>query len=226
MLKHIQCRSLACRRVHKRNSTQYIPRTNRRFPSYDPLLTINGQAIQYIGDDDPPLFKYVGVKIQYDLAIDIVSNHLDIKIKTYIKKIEATLLTGPMKAWILNNTVISKISWEVMLQNIPLGDRKRWTRLFHNCFLRWVGLAKSVEPSVLYRSYENFGLNCNHLDEVIDRLQVITPHLIKYSQDTQMNKMYKYILNSAKKNRKLSDKLQKFEEKKKHTHKLPAAIML
>ncbi len=38
--------------------------------------------------------------------------------------------------------------------------------------------------------------------------------------------MYKYILNSAKKNRKLSDKLQKFEEKKKHTHKLPAAIML
>ena len=41
-----------------------------------------------------------------------------------------------------------------------------------------------------------------------------------------MNKLYKYILNSAKKNRKFSDKLQKFEEKKKHTHKLPAAIML
>ncbi len=41
-----------------------------------------------------------------------------------------------------------------------------------------------------------------------------------------MNKLYTYILNSAKKNRKVSDSLQKFEEKKKHTHKLPAALML
>ena len=74
---------------------------------------------------------------------------------------------------------------------------------------------------MLYRSYENFGLNFNHLDEVIDRLHVIKHHLIKYSRDTQMNN----ILNSAKKNRKVSDSLQKFEEKKKHTHKLPAALM-
>lgn len=42
----------------------------------------------------------------------------------------------------------------------------------------------------------------------------------------KMNKLSKYILNSAKKNIKLSDKLQKFEEKEKHTHKRPAAIML
>ncbi len=155
MLKHIQCRSLAFRRFNKRNNTKYVQRQHRRFSSYDTLLKVNGRVIQYIGDDDPSLFKYVGVKIQYDLAIDIVSNHLDIKIKTYIKKIEATLLTGPMKAWILNNTVFSKISWEVMLHNIPLGDRKRWTRLFHNCFRCWVGPAKSAEPSALYRSYEN-----------------------------------------------------------------------
>ncbi len=65
VLKHIKCRSLAFRRFNKRNNTKFIPRQNRRFSSYDPLLKINGHAIQYIGDDDPPLFKYVGVKIQY-----------------------------------------------------------------------------------------------------------------------------------------------------------------
>ncbi len=87
MLKPVNCRTLAFRRFNKKNKTRFTPRQHRRFSSYDPLLTIDGQLIRYIGDDDLPLFKYVGVKIQYDIGVNLVSKHINDNINDYINKI-------------------------------------------------------------------------------------------------------------------------------------------
>ena len=213
VLKPPKCRYLAFKRFTS-NQSIYIPRQHRRFSSFDPCLEIDGIIITYIGDDDPPLFKYVGTKIQYDLGVDTICDKIQHKLEKLITIVDTTYLTGPMKAWIMNNSIIPKISWDVMVHNILLGIRKHWTNIIHMKFRKWIGLAKSAEPSVLYRSYSDFGLAFKHLDEVIDRLQVVKCHLLKYSKDQNIRDVYNYKLKMSRMDRKLSSPLRKSTYKK------------
>ena len=115
----------------------------------------------FIGHDEKnkKMFKYIGHYIQVDFGIERVAVLLDKRISAWITTIDETLLTGPMKAWILNHAVCAKISWMLMVHNFKLGQLDKWKVLFHRKFRVWLGLAKSCEPSVLYRSRNHFGLN-------------------------------------------------------------------
>ena len=42
------------------------------YSCYDPLIVINDQKLRFVGDDNPPMFKYLGMWIQIDLKEDIV----------------------------------------------------------------------------------------------------------------------------------------------------------
>ena len=62
------------------------------YSSFDPLLKINGVSIKFIGDDDPPIFKYLGRYLQYDLKDDIIANQVEEKIRKWLQTIEDTPL--------------------------------------------------------------------------------------------------------------------------------------
>ena len=82
-----------------------------------------------------------------------------------------------------------------MVQDFPVLELKKWQALIHRYFRRWVGLAKCAEPSVLYRSNENFGLNFKDLCQLEKQLRVIKWQILKYSTDTQMRQLYQYRLD-------------------------------
>ena len=42
------------------------------YSCYDPLIVIDDQKLKFVGDDNPPMFKYLGMWIQSDLKEDIV----------------------------------------------------------------------------------------------------------------------------------------------------------
>ena len=185
---------LAFRLFRNEEKTEFKRVLPTNYSSFDPLLKINNAAIKFIGEDDP-MFKYLGRYLQYNLKDDLIKKQVEEKkLLKWLQVIEDSGLEGCMKAWILNFHVCAKLAWLLMVQDFRAADIEKWRDHIHRKFRKWLGLAKSAEPSILYRSKENFGLNCKDLIQMEKQLRVIKWHIIKYSKDVQMQRLYHYRL--------------------------------
>ena len=108
--------------------------------------------------------------------------------------VDNTSLTGPMKAWITNHHICSKLAWHLLIYDFPVSQARRWQAMIQPFYRRWVGLASSAEASVLYRAHEHFGLYFKHLGDMLERLQVTRWHILKYSSDSMSRELYKHRL--------------------------------
>ena len=172
------------------------------------------------------MFKYLGHWIQDDFGTDRVANLLDKKIKDWISVIDKSLLTGPMKSWILNNSVCSKAQWMLMVHDFRLGQIDKWSQLFHRKFRDWMGLAKSCEPSILYRARSNFAFNFRRLQEYTKRIRVTRMQLLKCSMDSRIRNLYNYLLERDKRLRGITSSLRRYIPPKKRASQLPPTLEL
>ena len=177
----------------------------------------------FIGHDlvKERMFKYLGHYLQDDFRTNRIVETLDKRITAWITIIDSSLLTGPMKAWILNHAVCAKISWMLMVHNFKLGQLDKWKVQFHRKFREWLGLAKSCESSILYRSREHFGLNLQCIREYSKRLKVSRMQLLKHSLDPGIRRLYTYLLQRDRKLRVITSSLRKFIPPKKRQSQLP-----
>ena len=163
--------------------------------AYDPLLTVDGAPIKFIGDDEISWFKYLGRLFQVDLRVDRIVLSITSKLKEWLLLVDRTQLTGPMKAWIANHYICAKLAWNLLIYDFPVTQANRWQALIQPYLRRWVGLAHASEASVLYRAHEHFGLNFKHLGEMLQRLQVVKWHIMKYSKDKACRDLYQHRLD-------------------------------
>ena len=175
----------------------YTKRQETLYSCFDPLLSISNASIGFIGDDSNKMFKYLGRFIQHDLKTDRICTLITNKLVSWLNVIEKAQLTGPMKCWILNHGVLSRLSWLLLIQDLPRSALSSWHRYIHNKYRRWLGLANSTEPSVIYRSRAHFGLNFKDIREFTRHLKVIQSHILKYSKDPSARKLYKYMLDQT-----------------------------
>ena len=159
------------------------------------MLKIAEAKIEFIGSDDPPMFKYLGRLVQFDLEEYLVKKHFEAKLVKMLDIVDAAPLEGRMKAWIVNHHVCSKVAWTLMVQNFSDTKAKEWQQLIHSRYRKWFGLAKSAEPSLLYRSHAHFGLKLKHLVHMKQQLQVAKWHTMKHSKDEESRKLYEYRLD-------------------------------
>jgi hypothetical protein len=152
---------------------------------FDPELCLGNHSLVFIGFEDCPIFKYLGRRIQFDLKEDIVLKDLLAKTQNLLKLVDDTRLTGPMKSWIADQYILAKISFVLMVQDFSETDVSKIQALFHRRYRAWMGLAKSADGDVLYRSNKHFGLNIKNVNEVTRRLRVIKWHIMKNSLDLQ-----------------------------------------
>ena len=103
-----------------------------------------------------------------------------------------------MKAWIVNHHVCSKLAWSLLVYDFPVSQASQWQTLIQPFYRKWVGLTTFAEASVLYRAYEHFGLNFKHVGDMLQRLQVVRWHILKYSRDPNIKNLYQYRLNRDK----------------------------
>ena len=227
MLRVNKCRSFAAM-LFTGGEYPFTPHMKKRYSSYDPKLSVEGDFIIFIGHDvaKDRMFKYLGHWTQDDFGTERIAELLDKRIKDWIGIIDATLLTGPMKSWILNQTVYSKVQWMLMVHDFRLGQIDKWQNLFHRKFRDWMGLAKSCEPSILYRSRENFGLNFNKLREYTKRIRVTRMQLLKCSLDPDIRRLYDYLVNKYMKLRGGSSSLRKYIPPKRRVSQLPPTLEL
>ena len=100
--KPAKCRSLAFRLFRQQEKTEYKRVLSSMYSSYNPLLKIDDVPIKFIGDDDPPMFKYLGRYLQYDLKDNFVVKQTEEKLLKWLRIVDDTPLDGRMKAWIVN----------------------------------------------------------------------------------------------------------------------------
>ena len=109
-----------------------------------------------------------------------------------------------------------------MVQDLPHTTVKSCKRVIHMRHRSWLGLAKSCEPSILYRSREHFGLQLLDLREFRKRLRTARAHILKHSSDKAIRNLYAYVLLQERKSRKVPTSLKKFiPPSKKKTHAPP-----
>ena len=211
-----KCFSLAFRLFKKGEKSCYKKVLHTQYSSFDPLLNIKGHQLQFIGSlpKGPPMFKYLGCFIQYDLGTNHIVEQLQSRFVGWLKLVDETLLPGPQKAWIANRYVCMKVAWILMVHSLPLGVINKLHRLLHAHYRKWIGLAKCMEPSVLYRSRENFGLNFMDLRRLYRDLQVSRYHILKYSKDEQIKHLYVHLLKREQKRKNSIPSLKRPPRKK------------
>ena len=77
---------------------------------------------------------------------------------------------------------VRKLAWSLLVY-FPVSQASQWQALIQSFYRKWVGLTTFAEASVLYRAHEHFGLNSKHVGDMLQRLQVVRWHILKYSRD-------------------------------------------
>lgn len=190
-LKPSKCKTLAFRRFNKGQMSDFKAHQSRVYSSYDPRLRVYGKVCGFIGFDELPMFKYLGMWVQFDLRTDLIRQQTEDMLVELLEKIDALDLTGAMKSWIANHYICAKLSWVLLIQDFPISLAKSWDVLLKRSYRRWLRLAKPAEPGVLYRSTLNFGLNLKRLEDSLKQLQVVKWHILKTSQDAVARQLYK-----------------------------------
>ena len=96
-----------------------------------------------------------------------------------------------MKCWIYNNLLTSKLSWDLMIYNLPVSFVKDLEAICNRYLKKWLGLTKSITVSVLYRKKDYFGLNLKRLTDLYKLLQVTKGYTLKNSEDPKVKEAYK-----------------------------------
>ncbi len=76
ILKIPKCRSLAFRVFNPEEITFFVQTQSTSWSAYDPCITLDGEPIRFIGDDDVPWFKYLGRIFEIDLDLIVPLNQL------------------------------------------------------------------------------------------------------------------------------------------------------
>ena len=98
--KASKCRSWAGRFFRNGENTKFKKLQNSTFSFYDPLLTVNDDAILCVGQDTKSdfMFKMLGRQIQWELTNTKIIEKLDTLIEEWLNKVNAISMSGTIKS--------------------------------------------------------------------------------------------------------------------------------
>ena len=123
--------------------------------SFDPALSIGGEKIGCLGGTP---IKFLGHWIYVNLDDSATRSMIASKLETLLQKVDECPLNGIMKFWIYNHLVTSKVSWELMIYNLPITFVKDFEATCTRYLMKCLGVTRNITVTVLYRSKDHFGL--------------------------------------------------------------------
>ena len=184
-----KCRALAFKVFRKGVDDKFTPISDTRYSAYDPVLTISGQSVPFLGDEP---FKFLGRKMSTKKDSH---NRAEIK-ENFIENLRLVgkaNITGPMKMWLYNNYIVAYITWPFMIYDLPLSFGEELKAIATRNLKQWLGVTKTITGSVLYRNKDHFGLGLCDLVTHLKKMQVCKMHMLKYSQDDSSRRLYTYM---------------------------------
>ena len=109
--------------------TKFTKLQNSTYSFYDPLLTVNGDIILCVGQDTKSdfMFKILGRQLQWELTNDKIIEKLDKLIEEWLNKVNTIPLSGCIKSWIVDNVVVSRFSWPLLIYDFPQSVVQNWS---------------------------------------------------------------------------------------------------
>ena len=199
--KPSKCRSWAGRFFRNGEKTKFTKLQNSTYSFYDPLLTVNGDAILCVGQDTKSdfMFKILGRQLQWELTNDKIIEKLDTLIEEWLNKVNTIPLSGCIKSWIVDNVVVSRFSWPLLIYDFPQSVVQNWSNRCIAFYKKWLKMSRCAETSILFRNrQENFGLGFKNLEIENKCFQIVKWHILKNSMDDQMRALYTHKLNQEK----------------------------
>ena len=159
------------------------------YTAFDPEIVIDGKVIDYVGDTP---MKFLGHWIYVDLGIKHTKQLIEDKLTSLFQKVDDCGLNGVMKCWVYNNMLTSKVSWELMIYNLPVSFVQELEAICTRFLKKWLGVTKSITVSVLYRKKDFFGMGLKRLMDLYTVLQVSKAHTLRKSDDAKVREMYQH----------------------------------
>ena len=80
----------------------------------------------------------------------------------YTHKVNTISLSGCMKSWVVNDGVVSRFSWPLLIYDFPQSVVQNWSNTCIAFYKKWLKMSRCAETSILFRNrQENFGLGRN-----------------------------------------------------------------
>ena len=168
---------------------------NNVYTSFDPDIIIANEKVAYLGDTP---IKFLGHWIHVNLNQDATRELITENLSGQLDKVDKAELTGPIKCWIYNHMLTSKVQWNIMIYNLPISFVQSLEALCTRYLKKWLGVTTSITNSVLYRSKDHFGLSLKQLTNMFKCLQVSKAHMLKTSADPKIREVYKHRENTHK----------------------------
>lgn len=194
-----KCISLAYRQFKPDgNQMGFTPLSDNIYAPYDPLLTISGQPVRFIWDQEDDSFsgrhfKFLGRWISFNINELEVQKHIRTLFLKLMNLIDQDATPGPMKLWMYQYGVLSKLAWPFLSQdNLPLSLAHSLTTIANRFLKSWIGLFKRADTGVLYRSKPRFGLGLTSVSCFFKRMNVTKCLLLKHSDDKDIKDIYNH----------------------------------
>ena len=65
------------------------------------------------------MFKMLGRQLQWELTNDKIVEKLDALIEEWLNKVNEISKPGAIKSWIVDNVVVSRFSWPLLVYDFP-----------------------------------------------------------------------------------------------------------
>ena len=178
-LKEMKCVTIAYR--YFSGVSRYTPLTNKRWSSYDPLISMNGSQLKIMDKDG---FKYLGKLQEIDLGESCLRSKIITTLRQWMTTIESTPLLHVMKCWIYNYIIIPKLSWWFTVSSLSLDFSLHLHRLVLPYLKRWAGIPKGGNSAILFvGSRSSMGLGLKRIYTQYKAMQVVRRAILKKSAD-------------------------------------------
>ena len=171
------------------------------YQAFDPEIVIDGKAVDYVGNTP---MKFLGHWIYVDLGLKHTKQLIEDKLMSLFQKVDECGLNGVMKCWVYNNMLTSKMSWELMIYNLPVSFVRELDAICTRFLKKWLGVTKSITVSVLYRKKDFFGMGLKRLMDLYTVLQVSKAHTMQRSDDPKVREAYQHRLTKEEKSERWS----------------------
>jgi hypothetical protein len=173
----------------KKDKVEYYKLENKSYSAFDPMIKVGGVQVICLGPKKP-VFKHLGRKFQFNLKDSSLRTEVLKKLKAMMTIVDDSMLTGSQKIWIVDNMVIPKISWDMLIQSFTQSEVSKWQAYLIKHYKKWSGLAASAETSIFFRRKENQGYGLKSLLDCNETQQIVKWMIMKESKDPQARRTF------------------------------------
>jgi hypothetical protein len=118
-------------------------------------------------------------------------NDLQEKFESWMKKADATPITGTSKAWIYEHVILAYLRWPFMIHDFTINMISPLQDTATRYLKSWYKMHRTSNPSLLYLPRKKYyGLGLTSIETCLKTMQMCTAGLVKHSQDPITNAIF------------------------------------